>query len=777
MVTVSVPSRIELVVPGLCCVECSLGVVSALKRAEGVEDLQVLGTAEKVLITYDARLTRPEVLIRAVKQAGHEVEAWRPVGRSMPVVASVLSTPVSALPARSESGEVSRPLTASQPTLSGGEVIAPKQDARDRAFATLRLAFLTLVALIALGEIAGESLDLFHGLEELIPAPVALAAMVLGGYPIFRGAFLGLRSRQINTDAVMSVGILAAAAIGQFVSAALIVFFVLVAHFLEDLTTGRSHRAISELVALMPRMAHVKRASGEEEMPLEAVASGDVVVVRPGERIPIDGTVLVGHATVNQAPITGESLPVEKEPGDEVFAATVNEVGYLEIEVRRVGEETMLGRIIQLVEEAETHKAPVQRFADRFSAVFLPLVLLAAALTLLFTHHLVAAIAVLVAACPCAVGLATPLSVVAAVGAGARRGLLIKGGLSLELLANVDTLVVDKTGTLTHGRPRVTDVVAFADLTAKALLERAAALEHYSEHPLAKAVLVEAAKRGLTPLLAAEVQVLPGRGLSGHMGGRLLLLGTRRLLGEQGLTLSEIQERQVADLESEGKTVLLEASQGVVLGALAVADTLRAEVRTSLSELRALGVGRILLLTGDNERVARAIARQAGITEVAANLLPQDKIATVKQLQAEGRRVVMVGDGINDAPALTQAEVGIAMGVAGTDVALEAADVALLRDDWGLVPQAIRLGRRTSRTIRQNMLFGILFNLLVMGGAATGLIGPVLAAASQAVPDVAVSLNAARLLRWKGGTALHQQQSKTVEKRKGAISWPSHRDQ
>jgi Cd2+/Zn2+-exporting ATPase/Cu+-exporting ATPase len=746
MKTVTGSSTVEMAVPGLCCIECSQDVVSALKRAEGVLDLVVLGTAEKVRVTYDAGATTPEALVRLVEQTGHAVAAWRPVRTAprIPVVdhtqAAAAEQPLSAL----THGPVER--TVSPPEVQGGQP-DDVHARRDRAFATLRLAFLSLVALIALVEIAGESLGLFRGLEELIPVPVALAAVVLGGYPIFRGAFLGLRQRQINTDAVMSVGILAAAAIGQFVSAALIVFFVMVAHYLEDLTTGRSRRAISELVALMPRTAQVKRSSGEEEMPIEAVQVGDVVVVRPGERIPIDGTVLVGHATVNQAPITGESLPVEKEQGDEVFAATVNEVGYLEINVQRVGEETMLGRIIQLVEEAETHKAPVQRFADRFSAVFLPLVLTAAALTLLFTHNIVAAIAVLVAACPCAVGLATPLSVVAAVGAGARRGLLIKGGLSLELLAKVDTLVVDKTGTLTHGRPRVTDVISFVDDQNTAeVVARAAALEHYSEHPLASAVLVEAAERGLTPLTAREVQVLPGRGLSGQMEGRLLLLGTRRLLGEQGITLFEEQERQVADLESEGKTVLLLAEQGVVLGALAVADTLRADVPAALAELRRLGVRQILLLTGDNERVARAIARQAGITEVAANLLPEDKIATVKRLQAEGRRVAMVGDGINDAPALTQADVGIAMGVTGTDVALEAADVALMRDDWRLVPEAIRLGRRTYRTIRQNILFGIAFNVLVMGLAAVSLIGPVIAAASQAVPDVAVALNASRLL-------------------------------
>ena len=435
----------------------------------------------------------------------------------------------------------------------------------------------------------------------------------------------------------------------------------------------------------------------------------------------------------------------------------MSERGYLEVAVQRVGEATTLGRIIHLVEEAEAQKSPVQRFADRFSAAFLPLVLTLSALTLLFSHNLVAAIAVLVAACPCAVGLATPLSVVAAVGAGARRGLLIKGGIALETLAKVDTLIVDKTGTLTSGRPEVTEVLPLAEIDQDEILAMAAALEQRASHPLASAVLLEAERRGLvTPELEA-IEVLPSRGIVGHLAGQVWILGSRRLLLEQGITFSEDQEQRLALLEQEGKTVLTLARSGCVVGVLAVADTIRTGVASALAEVRHLGIRRIVLLTGDNERVATAIARAASITEVEANLLPEDKIATVKRLQAEGRCVLMIGDGINDAPALTQANVGMAMGGIGTAVAQEAAEVALLRDDWRAVPEAIRLGRRTYRTIRQNIFFGIGFTMLVMGLAATSLIGPIIAAASQSVPDVAVALNASRLLG--GGTPSRRMRS------------------
>lgn len=726
--TTETAHTIELTVPGLYCVECSQCVESALKRVPGVEQVRILGTSEKVQLTYLSEKTGPEELLHVLERAGHPA---KPVRASHGPVASSGA----AAPGKETTGE------------PGADGPVPFSALRELHFETLRLAFIALVALIALVEIAGESLGLLRGVEELIPAPVAMAAVLLGGYPIFRAAYFGLRSRQINTALVMSVGALAAVVIGDFIAAALIVFFVSVGNYLESLTTGRSRRAIEGIVEFLRTTARVKRAGGEKTVDAEQLVEGDIVVVRPGERLPVDGTVLSGHASVNQAPITGESIPVEKEHGDTAYAGSINELGYLEIRTERIGENTTLGQIIQLVEEAEAHKAPVQRFADRFSAIFLPLVLAIAGLTLLLSHHLVAAIAVLVAACPCAVGLATPLSVVASVGAGARRGLLVKGGLALEALAKVNTLVVDKTGTLTNGRPQVTDILAFAETDAIDVLRLAAALEHYSEHPLATAVLQAASQRDISFPEARDFSALPGRGVTGEIEGNLVTLGTRRLLAEQGVWLTAPQEEQVAALESDGKTVLLLACNQTVVGALAAADTLRTEAKAALDQVRSLGIQRIILLTGDNDRVATAIARLAGITEVRANQLPEDKIALVRQLQQERCRVAFVGDGVNDAPALTQADVGIAMGASGTGVALEAADVALMRDDWMQVPEAIRMGRRTYTTIRQNIGFGIAFNVLVIGLAALGFIGPVIAAASQSVPDVAVALNAARLLR------------------------------
>lgn len=708
-------STVEMQVPGLCCLECSQGVETALRRTPGVQDLRVLSMAEKVVITYDAVTTEPVRLAQVVADAGHPVATWQIAGAS----------------------------AQKMPPASRQSRYAP-------AFAILRLAFVGVVSLIALVEIVGESLGLFHAVELNVPVPIALAVVVVGGYPIFWSALQGLLRRQITINAVMSVGILAAAATGEVISAALIVFFMLIARFLENKTTGRARRAVAELAELAPKTARVKREHGEETVTIATLQLDDEIIVRAGEPVPIDGMVLSGQGIVNQAPITGESLPVEKVAGSEVFAGTLMERGYLEVRVQRIGEQTALGRIMHLVEEAETHKSPVQKFADRFSALFLPSVLTLALLTFLISHHLAAAIAVLVAACPCAVGLATPLSVVAAVGSGARRGLLIKGGLALEQLAKVDTLVVDKTGTLTSGHPQVTTITSWTeDLAQEDVLAWAAALEQTAAHPLASAIVQAASVRQLLVPQIEESSVRPSRGVVGHTQGATWLLGAQRLLDEEGVQLSPEHQSKIAGLEDVGQTVLALVRNGQVMGLLAVADTLRPEVPEALEQVRALGIARILLLTGDHERAAQAVAQAAGITEVHAQLLPEDKIALVKRLQAEGRRVLMVGDGINDAPALTEASVGIAMGTIGTAVAQEAADVALLRDDWMQVPEAIRLGRRTARIIRQNIFFGVGFTVLVMGLASAGLISAIIAAASQSVPDVGVALNASRLLGTK----------------------------
>ena len=661
--------QVEFQVPGLCCLECSQGVETALRQAPGVQNLHILLMAEKVFVTYDATTTQPERLAQVVTDAGHPVTTWNVEG-------------------------------ADTSSLSGTEARAtPKSQPRSTfLFALLRLAFVGIVSLIALVEIAGESLGLFHRVELVVPVPLALAVVIVGGYPIFWSALQGLRRRQITINAMMSVGILATAATGEMISAALIVFFMLVARYLEGKTTGQARRAIAELAELAPKTARVKREGVEETIAVAALHLGDQVVVREGEQIPIDGLVLLGQAIVNQTPITGESLPVEKTTGDEVFAGALMERGYLEVTVQRTGAQTALGRIIHLVEEAETQKSPVQKFADRFSAFFLPCVLILAGLTLLISHHLEAAIAVLVAACPCAVGLATPLSVVAAVGAGARRGLLIKGGLVLEQLAKVDTLVVDKTGTLTTGQAQLTELVRFDEqMSEDGLLAWAAALEQRASHPLASAITQAAALRDVPVPEMEQVEVRPSRGIVGQADGETWLLGAWRLLEEGGIQLSPSQHDQLTALEESGQTVLVLVRSRHALGAVAVTDTLRPEVCPALGKIRASGITRLIVLTGDNERAAQAMAKAAGIDEVHANLLPEDKIMLVRRLQTEGRRVLMVGDGINDAPALTAASVGMAMGTIGTAVAQEAADVALLRDDWHQVPEAIKLGRRTAQ--------------------------------------------------------------------------------
>jgi Cd2+/Zn2+-exporting ATPase/Cu+-exporting ATPase len=468
-------------------------------------------------------------------------------------------------------------------------------------------------------------------------------------------------------------------------------------------------------------------------------------VVRPGERIPVDGRVVEGHAAVDQASITGESIPVDKRVGDTVFAATIAQGGFLTIETTWHATDTTFAGIVRLVEEAEAHKAPVQRFADTFSTYYLPVVLTIAILTFVVTGQVLNAVAVLVVACSCAIALATPVVVLASVGNAAQRGLLIKGGLALEELARVDTLVVDKTGTLTRGQPQVTDIVTFG-ISEDALLRSVATLESRSEHPLARTMMEAVEQRGIAHGMAQQFVSFAGRGITGFVDGEEWAVGNRRLLHERNIGLEPMQEQAAHQLEQNGKTVFFVALNSTVVGLVGLADVLRSDVKQALSELPPLGIRRVVLLTGDNERVAASVSQELGIA-YRANLLPEDKIAVVRELQQAGAVVMMIGDGVNDAPALAQADVGIAMGVAGSDVALEAADVALMRDDWRMVPEALRIGRRGRRTIRQNIGFTALYNVVGLALAATGVLPPVWAAAAQSVPDVAIMLNSARLIR------------------------------
>jgi len=595
----------------------------------------------------------------------------------------------------------------------------------------------TVVLLAVLGEWFG----VLDALTSYVPWPVWLVAVLVGGYPIFRAVFRAAFKFRVTSHTLMTAGLIAAVAVGQWPAAVLIVFFMRLADYIEHFTATRARSAVRDLTAMAPETARVERDGAELEVPIGRVRVGETVIVRPGEKIPVDGEVIDGQATVNQAAITGESMPVESGPGARVFAASFAQLGHLRVRATGIGADTTFGRVIKLVEEADQHRADVQRLADRFATWYLPVVVAIAATTFLVSGNALATAAVLMVACSCSFALATPVAMIASIGASARRGLLIKGGRYLESLAKADVVLLDKTGTLTLGRPRITDVASIDDtIDTDYLLTLAASAERYSEHPLAEAVRLAAAERHLRLHEPEEFEAIPGLGVRARIDGSAITVGSRHLLPEGFLS------RTATEFDPRGKTLLLVAREGKPIGLLAAMDTLRPEAAAALAELRDLGIGHIELLTGDNEQTAAAIAGRLGLV-YRANLLPEDKIAIVRQYQAKGRVVVMVGDGVNDAPALAQADVGIAMGAAGSGVAIEAAHIALLRDDWRLVPEALRVARRTMRAVRLNLGFTAVYNLTGLALASLGILPPVLAAAAQSLPDFGILANSARLLR------------------------------
>jgi Cd2+/Zn2+-exporting ATPase/Cu+-exporting ATPase len=691
---------LEFQVEGMDCADEAEQIEKALGRLGGVVEIKTSVAAEKVIVVYDPKSLRPTEIERTIEVAGFRIKGEAEGKGKSPANISNLMTG----------------------------------------------AFISLVAVAVLGGILAERLGILEKVVERVPAWVLILAVLIGGFPIFRKVFHALKAKTITSHALMSIGILGALGIQDYSAAALIVFFMRLADFLDSYTTSKSRAAIKQLIQLAPETARIERDGDEVEIKIDEVKPGEVVLVKPGEKIPVDGRVVSGYSSVNQASITGESLPVEKVQGDEVFAATVNERGVLRIKTVRVGADTTFGRIIKLVEEAETAKSPVQKFADRVTAYYIPVVLVLAGLTYLIGREPVAAVAVLVVACSCAIAMATPIAVLASVGSAARRGVLVKGGLALEALARVDTVVMDKTGTITFGKPVVTDVVSANGLPEEEILRITASIERYSEHPLASAILEKVGKSSLPMEPPEKFELIPGEGIVACWDAKELSLGNRKLMEGRGVVFPGGLLQQAMAFENEGKTTILLAEEDAPLGLIAVADTLREEVPLAFAELKKMGINHLLLLTGDNRRVASALAEKLGVN-FEAELLPEQKIEKVKKLQASGQRVAMVGDGINDAPALAQADVGIAMGTAGADVAIEAAHVALMRDDWRLVPEAIRIGRRTFATIQQNLAFALLYNIVGIGLAAIGWLPPVWAAAAQSLPDVAIMLNSSRLLK------------------------------
>jgi heavy metal translocating P-type ATPase len=603
-------------------------------------------------------------------------------------------------------------------------------DEHERSFTRAAIARIALVAaaaaLAALG--VGEGTGLV--------GPLAVAVTLVGGFPILEEAWEALAARRMTMELSMTIALLAALAIGEFTTVLVIVLFVLVAEELEKLTVSRGRRAIAELLAFLPQRVLVRKDGGVAETAAADVRPGDLVVVRPGARVPVDGVVVAGRSSVDQAAITGESAPVEKLPGASVFAGTMNQTGVLDVRTDRLGRDTTFGRIVEAVERAESSRAPIQKLADRLAGWLVWCTLAAAAATFAVTRDARATISVVVVAGACGVAAGTPLAILGAIGRAARQGAVVKGGVALEVLGRADTIVLDKTGTLTFGRPAVTALRPSAGTSEGELLAAAAAAECASEHPVARAVLAHAAAAGVPPREPDRFEAVPGRGVRAVVAGTTIVAGSRAFVAECGVAAD--------GAPSAAGTEVVVARDGALLGTVEVADTLRPQAIEAVAALRAMGL-RTILLTGDAADVAQDVGARLGVDEVGAGLLPADKLERVRDLARAGRTVAMVGDGVNDAPALVEAGVGIAMG-SGTDVARECASIVLIGDDLVKLVETVRVARRCRRIVLANFAGTIAVDGVGMALAAAGILTPVAASLVHVGSELAFILNSARLL-------------------------------
>jgi Zn2+/Cd2+-exporting ATPase len=624
-----------------------------------------------------------------------------------------------------------------------------RPDIRVGASARQRLVILSGIALGA-----GMALRLLDAGPALF-VPFFVTAIVAGGIHTARRAFTAVRMLSLDIHVLMLVAVAGAMAIGEWTEAATVVFLFALAQLLEVRSMDRARHAISALVELAPREALVRRGGADLLLAVEQVDIGETVIVRPGEKIPLDGRVVAGHSLVDQAPITGESLPVDKENGDEVYAGTINGRGSLEVSVTRRVRDTTLARIVNLVEHAQAQRAPSQAFVERFARYYTPSVIALAAVVVIapplffgepFRDWLYQGLVLLVIACPCALVISTPVSIVSALAAAARKGVLIKGGLHLERTGAVRCVAFDKTGTLTKGMPEVVDVYPLNGLPRREVLRLAASLEARSEHPLGRAIVRYASAEGLAIAAGDSFQALPGLGAAGRVDGTLVIVGSHRLFAQRGLWSEEADER-LDDALRSGRTAVVVAREDELVGIIALADRTRESGRHAVELLRRQGVRCVAMLTGDNVGTARAIAAELGVDEFHAELLPEDKVAAVLRLRSDHGAVAMVGDGVNDAPALAAADVGIAMGTVGTDVALETADVALMSDELLKIPYTVRLGSATVRNIKTNISISLGLKAAFLGLALTGVATLWMAVVADMGASLLVIANGLRLLR------------------------------
>ncbi len=575
---------------------------------------------------------------------------------------------------------------------------------------------------------------------------LAIVSLIIGGYPILKSAIKTLLIPDLNVDTLVSIAAISATAVGAYREAATVIFIMLLGEFLEYLTVGKARKAIASLIQLSPKTAWVRQGDKEVKVPIEEVKTKEVVIVKPGERIPVDGNIVSGCGLINQSTLTGESIPVEKGVGDRVYCGTINESGSCEIEATQVAEDTKLAQIKRLILEAQAEKSPIQRVMDRFARYFIPAILLIALAAYLITGEPIRAITILIVACPCALVLGTPTAVVAAIGNAARQGILIKGGVYLEQMGRLKTLLMDKTGTLTQGRPKVVELRAFNELNEKEVLYWAAIAEKRSEHPLGRAIMEKAEEVGLDIPHPKSFENVRGKGVRAQWDAKTIIVGNSEMLKGEGIEIPESVNGLLKLKELEGMTSLLITLDHHFLGIISIADTLREKAKTSIDKIRREGVSEIWMLTGDSEQIADRIGKELGI-RYEARLLPEEKVMRVKEWKRKGQTVAMVGDGVNDAPALAAADIGIAMGAVGTDVAIETADIALMTDELEKIPTVIRLSRKALRVIKENLAFAIVFNTVLVLLSAKGWMTMILGAVMHQASSLLVILNSMRLLR------------------------------